>query len=105
MGGQIGTLTALKITAASPPTISVAWCGGPTGGGSPSVTMTDSSGANALVWVIGTDGKIYGLDGATGTNVVTTAALGSMVQTIQTPIVANGRMFVSSNSQVYALKP
>ncbi len=103
-GGQTGALTALKISASSPPKISVAWCGGPTGSGSPAVTMTNSSGADALVWVVGTDNKIYGVDGATGTNVVTTAALGSAVQNIQTPIVANGRMFVSSNSQVYALK-
>jgi hypothetical protein len=104
-GGQSGALTAFKIGAASPPTISVAWCGGPTGSGSPAVTLTDSSGSNALVWVVGTDNKVYGLDGATGTNVVTTSALGSSVQNIQTPIVANGRIFISSNSQVYALKP
>jgi len=97
-------LTARKIAPASPPAISVAWGGGPGGSGSPAVTMTDSSGANALVWVVGDDNKIYGVDGAMGTNVVTTAAFGSAVQRIQTPIIANGRMFVSSNSQLYALK-
>jgi hypothetical protein len=29
----------------------------------------------------------------------------SAVQAIQTPIVANGRVFVSSNSRVYAFTP
>jgi hypothetical protein len=104
--GQSGGLTAFKINAASPPTLSMAWCGGPSSAGSPSVTSTDASGANTIVWAMGsgTDHKLHGVDGDTGKAIVDTATLGT-VQTIQTPIVAKGRIFVAGNSQVYALKP
>ena len=67
--------------------------------------MTDSSGANAIVWAVGNDNKLHGLDGDTGKSVVDVATALGTVQTIQTPIVAKGRIFVASNSQVYALKP
>jgi hypothetical protein len=104
--GGTGGLVALKITAASPPTISTAWCGGPNGSGSPAVSQTDGSGSNTIVWSVGSDNKLHGVDGDTGTSVFgggSTAMSG--VQSIQTPIVANGRIFVASNSQVYAWKP
>jgi hypothetical protein len=101
-----GGLTALKITAATPPTISTAWCGGPTGSGSPAVSQTDGSGSNTIVWSVGSDNKLHGVDGDTGTSVFAGGATAmSAVNTIQTPIVANGRIFVASNSQVYAWKP
>jgi hypothetical protein len=103
--GQSGGLTAFKISAASPPVMSMAWCGGTSSTGSPSVTVTDSAGANAIVWVVGNDNKLHGLDGDTGKSVVDVATSLGTVQTIQTPIVAKGRIFVASNSQVYALKP
>ena len=103
---QLGRARRAQITAANPPTISTAWCGGPTGSGSPAVTQTDTSGSNTIVWSVGSDNKLprrrrrhreqrvrRGGDGDVGGN------------TIQTPIVANGRIFVASNSQVYAWKP
>jgi outer membrane protein assembly factor BamB len=104
--GQTGGLVAVKITAASPPTLSTAWCGGPAGSGSPAVSQTDGSGANTIVWSVGSDNKLHGVDGDTGTSVFAgqTTAM-SAVATIQTPIVANGRIFVASNSQVYASTP
>ena len=101
---ESGGLTTFKIEAASPPTMSMAWCGGPATSTSPSVTSTDASGANTIVWSVGSDNKLYGVDGDTGASVVTSAALGK-VATIQVPIVAKGRIFVASNTQVYALKP
>jgi hypothetical protein len=104
--GTSGGLVALKISAANPPTISTAWCGGPSGSGSPAVSQTDSSGANTIVWSVGNDNKLHGVDGDTGTSVFAGGSTAmSSVQSIQTPIVANGRIFVSSNSQVYAWKP
>jgi outer membrane protein assembly factor BamB len=106
--GETGGLSALRISATTPPAISVAWCGGPspaTGNGSPAVSMTDTSGSNTLVWVVGGDNKLYAVDGDTGANVVTSSTALSAVQSIQTPIVANGRIFVASNSQVYAVTP
>src|SRR6185312_3867477 len=110
--GTSGGLVALKISAANPPTISTAWCGGPTSSASPAVSQTDSSGSNTIVWTIGSNmantyNNLYGVDGDTGKSVFgggpTTMA---GVQNIQTPIVANGRIFVASNNnQVYAWKP
>jgi outer membrane protein assembly factor BamB len=102
--GQTGGLTALKITAASPPTVSVAWCRGPATSYSPAVSQTDSTGSNTVVWAVGSDNKLYALDGDTGATLFTSTAM-SAVQSIQTPIIANGRVFVASNSQVYAFKP
>ncbi len=102
--GTSGGLTTFKITAASPPTMSMAWCGGPSGATSPSVTQTDASGGNTIVWSVGSDNKLYGVDGDTGKSVVTSAEL-SKVMTIQVPIVAKGRIFVASSTQIYALKP
>ncbi|HEX3906024.1 MAG TPA: hypothetical protein VH853_24590, partial [Polyangia bacterium] len=61
--GGTGGLVALKITAANPPTISTAWCGGPAGSGSPAVTQTDASGSNTIVWSVGSDNKLHGVDG------------------------------------------
>jgi hypothetical protein len=101
-----GGLTALKISAANPPKLSVAWCGGPTTSFSPSVSQTDGSGSNTIVWATGSDNKLHGVDGDTGQSVFgggSTAMSG--VQALQVPIVANGRIFVASNSQVYAWKP
>lgn len=104
--GQSGGLTTFKISAASPPTLSMAWCGGgATSTGSPSVTSTDASGANTIVWAVGSDNKLHGVDGDTGKSVVDVATSLGSVATIQVPIVAKGRIFVASSTQVYALKP
>jgi outer membrane protein assembly factor BamB len=103
--GQSGGLAALKIAAASPPTISVAWCGGPTTQDSPAVSTTDAQGSDAMVWIVGSDNKLYGLDGDTGKTVFAGGSatdVMSSVQKFETPIVANGRIFVAANNQVYA---
>ena len=82
----------------------MAWCAGPGTSGSPAVSQTDASGSNTVVWAVGSDNKLYALDGDMGTTLFTSSAM-SAVQSIQTPIIANGRVFVASNSQVYAFKP
>ncbi len=99
-----GGLTTFKISAESPPKLSMAWCAGPSGAGSPTVTSTDAAGANTTVWVVGSDNKLHGLDGDTGKEVVA-AGTTSGVATIQVPIVAKGRIFVAGSSQIYAFKP
>jgi outer membrane protein assembly factor BamB len=102
--GQTGGLTAIKIAPAAPPSLSIAWCGLPEGTvGSPSVSMTDSRGTNAMVWIVGMDDKLHGLDGDTGEEVFaggTDTAPG--VLKYQPPIVAKGRIFVVGTSQVFA---
>jgi outer membrane protein assembly factor BamB len=103
--GQSGGLAAIKISAGSPPAISVAWCGGPSTQGSPAASATDAQGTDAVVWIVGSDNKLYALDGDTGKPVfsggASTDAMSS-VQKYETPMVANGRVFVAANNQVYA---
>ena len=104
--GERGGLLAMRIGATTPPTLSVAWCLGFPNSSSPTVTQTDAHGSNTIVWAVGSDQKLYGIDGDTGTSVFDGGPTAmSTVSPIQTPIVANGRIFVASNSQVYAFKP
>jgi hypothetical protein len=106
--GQSGGLMAVKIAATSPPTVAVAWCGGPATQGSPAVSMSNAQGQDAIVWVVGTDNKLHGVDGNTGVSVYAGGAATdtlSAFQKFNTPIVANGRIFVATNAQVYAFKP
>ena len=106
--GQSGGLAAIKISAASPPAISTAWCGGPSTQESPAVSATDAQGTDAVVWIVGSDNKLYGLDGDTGNSIFaggTSTDTMSSVQKFTTPIIANGRVFVAANNQVYAYTP
>ena len=106
--GQSGGLTAIKIGATSPPSINVAWCGGPSTNDSPAISMSNAQGQDAIVWVVGSDNKLHGLDANTGTSVYaggTGTDTMSSVQKFVTPIVANGRIFVAANNQVYAFTP
>jgi hypothetical protein len=106
--GQTGSMTALRITAEAPPKATVVWCGGAASRKSPAVSMTDASGTDALVWLIGDDNKIRAYDGDTGTVVFAGGAATDTMATVapfQTPIVANGRIFAASSTQVYAFKP
>jgi len=102
-GTGSGFVGGLKVEAASPPTMKLAWCGGANGTGSPIVTTTDGK-AESVVWYISA-GKLIGLNGETGMSVY--AGGGAMDGTgttakWQTPIVAKGRMFVGTNSGVVA---
>ena len=89
---------------ASPPAMSIAWCAGVTATSSPAVSVTDAQGTNAVVWHVG-NARLHGLNGDTGASVLAdTTALGTVVAH-QTPIVANGRIFVASNTGVFAFTP
>jgi hypothetical protein len=70
--------------------------------------MTDAQGTNAIVWTIGTDNRLYGFNADSGATVFNGGGAANTmmaVQGIQTPIVANGRLFVASNSRLYAFTP
>jgi outer membrane protein assembly factor BamB len=106
--GQSGGLTAVKIGAASPPTLKVAWCAGPASNASVAVSMSNEQGQDALVWIVGTDNKLHAVDGDTGANVFNGGSSSDNVPSVQRfipPIIANGRVFVAANSQVYAFSP
>lgn len=106
--GQSGSMIALRITATSPPVASVAWCAGAASNKSPAVSMTDASGANALVWHVGNDNKLRAYDGDTGTVVFNgggTADTMAASAQFQSPIIASGRVIAASNTRAYAFRP
>ncbi len=108
-GGNMGTV---KIVAGTPPHAQMAWCA-PEGDLSlPIVSMTDPSGANAIVWNMGSEtsgAKLYGYDAETGAKVFAGGGAGDAMANhtryFQTPIVAKGRVFVPADGALYAFTP
>ncbi|GAC1570657.1 MAG: hypothetical protein NVS3B20_02350 [Polyangiales bacterium] len=104
--GQSGDLTALKIGASSPPTMSIAWCANSHGRGSPIASSIDGSG-ETLVWSVGAEGdnRLRAFDGKTGAIVFDGGGSSDAmtnVRRFQTPMIAKGRVFVAADDQVFA---
>ena len=105
-GGNSGDLTALRITAAAPPRLSVAWCATQSGRGSPIVTTTDGK-ANPIVWAVGAEGdnRLHGFRGDTGAVVFAgggAAEAMGQVRRFQTLIAVGDRLYVAADQHVYA---
>jgi hypothetical protein len=103
-----GTVTA-RVTAGSPPGLSIAWCAEPGGKGSPIVTSTPG-GTDTIVWRVSaeTDNKLYGYDGETGNVIFDGGGRDERMRSVrrfQAPIVANGRLFVAGDDELYAFAP
>jgi uncharacterized repeat protein (TIGR01451 family) len=108
-----GDLVALRISASSPPTISVAWCandngtddnGQPApfaGRGAPIVTTPDGS-SQPVVWTIGAEGtnRLLAYDGEMGAPLFASDHL-AQVRRFMTPIAVNGRIIVVSDNTLY----
>jgi outer membrane protein assembly factor BamB len=104
--GQKGDLVAMKITAGSPPTISVVWCAETNGKGLPIVTTSDGTN-DALVWATGAAGsqRLYSWDALTGAPVYTGGGSTDHMANLEeftTPIAVKGRLFTAGNGQLYA---
>ncbi len=100
-----GAFTAIKVSAASPPKLSIAWCAGAGALTTPAVSMTDTAGTNSVLWYGGSDGHLHGLNGDTGASVrADTTTMGATRQH-QAPIIANGRIFLATDNRVYAFTP
>ena len=100
------TLTAFRITATNPPTITTGWSVTQSGRGSPFVTSTDGA-TNAIVWVVGSEGdqRLHGYNGDTGAVVYSGGGpneLMTKTRKFNTGIVARGRIYLASDNQVYA---
>ncbi len=98
--GQSGNLVMLGIRRA---TIATAWCASFNGSGAPIVTTTDGT-SKPIVWVAGAqgDGKLYGFRGTDGALLVAAAGGSAAITRFQTPLWANGRLYVAANGAVYA---
>ena len=79
--------------AQSPPALHLLWSSG-TGGGPPIV-------AAGLVWTIGQNGELYGLDPATG-KIRQRASIGAVANHFPTPTVADGLMLAPAANDVVA---
>ena len=99
-----GQITAVKVGAAAPPTLSVAWCAGSGGVGSPIVTTTDGT-AETVVWYVARDNKLHGFNGETGEAVFDGGSDTVTINNFQTPIAAKGQIFVAAGNQLVAFKP
>ncbi len=99
-------LSAFRINAAAPPTITSAWSQTENGSGSPFVTSTDGTN-NVVVWGIGAEGdeRLHGFDGDTGSVVFSGGGNNELmagVRRFNTGIVARGRVYVAGDNKVYA---
>jgi hypothetical protein len=106
--GQAGNLVSLLLGAASPPSVSVAWCADNQGRGSPIVTTTDGR-AESVVWAVGasSSNRLHGFDGDTGAVVFAGGGSGDViagVQNFSSPIAVNGRIVVGANNALFAFK-
>jgi outer membrane protein assembly factor BamB len=87
-------IIAVKATS-SPPSLHLLWSSG-TGGGPPIV-------AAGLVWTIGQDGKLYGLDPATG-KIRQQATIGTPANHFPTPGVGDGLLLATCAQNVIAFR-
>jgi outer membrane protein assembly factor BamB len=107
-------LSALRITATSPPSIATGWDAtrGAGGCGSPFVTSTDGTN-NMIVWVVGTedhqtggDQRLHGYDGDTGAVLYDGGGPNEVMAGTHyystTGIVARGHIYVAGDNKVYA---
>jgi len=99
-------LTALRVGASSPPTITSVWTEAENGSGSPFVTSTDGTN-NMIVWGIGAEGdqRLHGFDGRTGAVVYSGGGANELMantRRFNAGVVAHGRIYVATDNQVYA---
>jgi hypothetical protein len=105
-GGTGGDLTVLRIAAASPPTLTTAWCAAANGRGSPIVSTTDGQ-ANPIVWIVGAEGsnRLRGYRADTGAVIFggggASDAMGT-VRRFQTLIAVDRHLYVAADQRVYA---
>jgi hypothetical protein len=104
--GTSGDLTVLRIAAASPPTLTTAWCAPANGRGSPIVSTTDGQ-ANAIVWIVGAEGsnRLRGYRADTGAVIFAGGAASEAMGTVrrfQTLIAVDRHLYVAADQRVYA---
>ena len=101
-----GLLTALRIGASNPPTITTAWSVNQNGRGSAFVTSTDGTN-NAILWGIGSEGdqRLHAFNADTGAVIYSGGASNELMagtHRFNTAIAARGRIYVANDNRVYA---
>jgi hypothetical protein len=99
-----GTLTAFKITAASPPAVATGWSISSSGRTAPFVTSTDGT-SETIVWAAGSDGFLRGYNGQTGAQIFGGGASAMTgVRSFNTGIAARGHIYYAADNKVYSFK-
>jgi len=104
--GNSTQLSAFRIGATSPPTVTSVWTVSQSGRGSPFVTSTDGTN-NAIVWGIGSEGdqRLHGFNGDTGAVVFSGGGANELMagtRRFNTGIAARGRIYLANDSRVSA---
>jgi len=101
-GNSQAGLLVLKV-AGTTPAVNQAWCAALNGRGDPIVTTSDGT-DNPIVWITGAEGdeELHAYDGVTGAALYTSPALPSTIAHFSTLLVANGKLFVTSQNRVVA---
>jgi hypothetical protein len=105
-GCGAGALATRQLVPGAPPTLGDAWCLLDQPGGPPAVSMSDGSGTDTFVWVVGADGKLYALD-----PVGKTVALAGTAETVDepskyvAPLIRRGHVFVAADDHLFAFTP
>ncbi len=104
-----GDLIVVKLDPTAPQKMSVAWCASSGGVGSPSITSSDGTTKDPLVWVFAADNgnQLFAWDLTSGKKIFTgggASDTASNVRRFTTPIAVHGRMFVGGDGQLYAYK-
>ena len=96
-------LVALSVAPGAPPTLSSTWCTALNGRGDPIVTTSDGTN-DPIVWVTGAEGdeELHAFNGVTGQSLYTSPAVSGTIRHFTTLLVANGRLFVTSDDKVIA---
>jgi hypothetical protein len=111
--GTNGDLVVVKLDPAAPNKVTTVWCADNLGGGSPSITTSDGSN-DAIVWTMGTDTAFIGTvsyqlhawDLETGNAIVPGSdTLPTTTRHFTAPIFVNGRVILTGDNRLYALKP
>ena len=95
-------LTVLKVTKATPPAMTTAWCGALNGRGSPIVTTTDGH-SNPIVWALGAEGddRLHAFRGNTGEPFFSSEPL-SGLRHFQSLIATRDHLYVGADERIYA---
>jgi hypothetical protein len=108
--GNVGTV----LISGTPPTAKMVWCSNEGDLSLPTTSMTDANGTDAIVWSMsssdpGQQSRLYAYDGVTGTELFAGGGNGDVMTTgvryFNTPMIANGKVYVAANGQVFAFTP
>lgn len=100
-------ITMLNVASTGTGAITIKWCAGFNGRGSPIITTTDGS-TNPLVWVTGAEGdnRLHAFDAQTGAVVYAGGTGNAMtgLRHFSTLIAANHHLYVGADNTVFAFK-